>query len=218
VENNNTKPPKVMGARAWMIKQEVGNYKSFDSKLMEDYAKYYHEQQSQQVSESVEGYNIMTPVEWRESRDLPALTAHEILLMEEYLKDVLQQSQSNVQNMHIGSVDWEILYAQFHNEFVNGYGGKEGITKTPHDIFNWFKSRLAGSSDGWISVENRIPICCESGNWDGLRSEKVLCSDKHGNYFICNVYHGRLDGHIFTNWYDRNDFEVEDIVKWKYID
>jgi hypothetical protein len=72
--------------------------------------------------------------------------------------------------------------------------------------------------DKWISVKDRLPICFESGNWDGLRSEFMLVELKDGSYDIARLYKGVLDGNEFADWYDKVDFDfTSPVIKWKPI-
>jgi len=70
----------------------------------------------------------------------------------------------------------------------------------------------------WILINDEKPICYEHGNWDGLKSDPVICQDKDGEYHVAICYEGILDGTRFFDWYDKNDFELKDIVKWIELD
>jgi hypothetical protein len=69
----------------------------------------------------------------------------------------------------------------------------------------------------WISVKDRLPICFESGNWDGLRSDLVLVIDSKGDMFVALVYNGFMDGSEFTNWYNKTDYELNEITHWQKL-
>jgi hypothetical protein len=69
----------------------------------------------------------------------------------------------------------------------------------------------------WNNVKNKKPIAAESGDWDGLRSDKVLVCDKYGTYHIAVMYEGFLDGSDFCDFFDNHDFEVKDVVFWLEI-
>lgn len=69
----------------------------------------------------------------------------------------------------------------------------------------------------WIYTKERNPICTEKGNWDGLRSDKVIVQDSKGETFIAVLYSGFIDGSDFNDWYDVDDFEISDIVRWTSI-
>lgn len=66
----------------------------------------------------------------------------------------------------------------------------------------------------WIYTKDRNPICTERGHWDGLRSDKVIAQDSKGETFIAVLYSGFIDGSDFNDWYDVDDFEISDIVRW----
>lgn len=69
---------------------------------------------------------------------------------------------------------------------------------------------------GWISVEDRLPICYQTGDWDGKRSELVLCENSKG-YHIAVLYEGVMDGCKFSDWFDKDDCSIETPFKWKPI-
>ncbi len=73
------------------------------------------------------------------------------------------------------------------------------------------------ADDGWIKCSDRMPISFISGDYDGLKSEQVITIDKGGNYHIAVVYQGFLDGNEFAYWYNNNDYEINDVVKWREI-
>jgi hypothetical protein len=79
------------------------------------------------------------------------------------------------------------------------------------------KNTVSNEWEKWVSVNDRTPHAWESGNWDGKRSDKVLCQDSKGEYHIAEVYEGTLDGSRFVNWYDSRDYEIDNVVKWKEI-
>lgn len=69
----------------------------------------------------------------------------------------------------------------------------------------------------WKSTEFSNPLAWETGNWDGKKSDEVLCEDKKGIRYLATYYEGRLDGSDFKDWYDQNDNEISDVVKYMEI-
>jgi len=62
------------------------------------------------------------------------------------------------------------------------------------------------------------PIACESGDWDGKRSEEVVAVDEYGVKHIARVYAGAMGGNDLVDWVDQNDDMIDArIVKWIYI-
>ena len=70
----------------------------------------------------------------------------------------------------------------------------------------------------WISVEDELPICYESGDWDGLRSDFVLVKNKNGAWRKGRLYSGIIDGSKYSDWYDEYDFELDNITHWRPIE
>lgn len=68
----------------------------------------------------------------------------------------------------------------------------------------------------WIDIKRQKPVCFESGDWDGLRSDFVLVFDKKGNYFIARAYEGDMygNGQKVLLFFDRDDFEIFDVIFW----
>lgn len=67
---------------------------------------------------------------------------------------------------------------------------------------------------GWIKVDDRLPHAYQTGNWDGKKSDEVLAEDKNGKKYIAVLYSGFLDGDDFNDWYNNNDYEIKDVVRW----
>ena len=86
----------------------------------------------------------------------------------------------------------------------------------------FIKGYQTAKQDNWTSVGENLPIATQSGSWDGLRSDLVLCVNRSGDYVIARLYTGFTDGNNFADWCDVNDFlldtKAEQIVKWKPID
>ena len=69
----------------------------------------------------------------------------------------------------------------------------------------------------WKKLELEKPIAYENGDWDGKRSDNVLCVDTDGLFHIARMYEGFMDGSEFCDFYDERDFEVDNVVMWMYI-
>jgi hypothetical protein len=68
-----------------------------------------------------------------------------------------------------------------------------------------------------IRVKDREPMCYQSGNWDGLKSDQLLVVDNKDAYHVCVAYSGILDGSKFLDFYDTSDFEVKNVVAWQSL-
>ena len=69
----------------------------------------------------------------------------------------------------------------------------------------------------WINTEDRMPLCYCSGAWDGLKSDELFVLDKNGDSHIAVAYSGIMDGSKFFDFYDSNNFEIQDIKYWMEI-
>ena len=69
----------------------------------------------------------------------------------------------------------------------------------------------------WTIIEKRKPIATQSGDWCGLKSDPLLVADKDGKHHIAVMYEGILDGKEFSNFYDENDYEIENVTHWMEI-
>jgi hypothetical protein len=75
----------------------------------------------------------------------------------------------------------------------------------------------------WISVEERLPVCVETGDWDGRKSELIIGETITGKKFIGCCYEGTMDGNTFFDWYqvdeiNKSDWLVNDsIMRWMKI-
>jgi len=69
----------------------------------------------------------------------------------------------------------------------------------------------------WNKVKESTPLAWETGDWDGKKSDLVLAKDSCGVPHIAKVYEGIIDGIEFCDFYDEQDFEIDGITEWKYI-
>lgn len=87
--------------------------------------------------------------------------------------------------------------------------------------FSGFYAELKGDKwkQDWIPIEENLPICAETGSWDGKRSDYVLVKFQDGNWSKAILYSGFMDGHKFNDWYDERDYEIKEIIThWKPIE
>lgn len=89
--------------------------------------------------------------------------------------------------------------------------------KEIEDLKGQIEELRGRSGIDWVDVEDRKPTCYITGDWDGKKSDQVLCEDEKGKKYLATCYEGTTDGSHFFNWYDQDGFETEEIVKWKEI-
>jgi hypothetical protein len=70
----------------------------------------------------------------------------------------------------------------------------------------------------WHKLSDRKPIATQTGGWDGFKSAKVLVATRNEGIYVAEMYEGTQDGSKFCDFYDHNDFEIFDVVKWTEID
>lgn len=68
----------------------------------------------------------------------------------------------------------------------------------------------------WVLTKDNYPIADQLGyDWEGGRSELVLCEDKHGSTYVARYYGSRL-GH--GTWECRSGEIITDvIIKWREL-
>jgi hypothetical protein len=72
----------------------------------------------------------------------------------------------------------------------------------------------------WHNPESRKPLCYQSGDWDGKRSDNVLVELKDGNYIVAVCYEGVLDGCRFFDWYEgieKYELKESEVRRWMKI-
>ncbi len=67
-------------------------------------------------------------------------------------------------------------------------------------------------------IKVRKPIATESGAWDGLKSDEILVCTMSRKYHIAVMYEGVLDGNEFCDFYDKHDYQIENIIYWMELD
>ena len=70
----------------------------------------------------------------------------------------------------------------------------------------------------WHKLENKKPIASQSGDWDGLKSDKVLVATRFRKIYIATLYEGTLDGSKFSQFYDETDGEIDYVIFWTELD
>lgn len=79
--------------------------------------------------------------------------------------------------------------------------------------------KLSEWLNGWIDVNDKLPITYITGDWDGKKSDEVVVETKSGKKYLAVCYHGFMDGSEFTDWYCANEgYEIlDEIVRWHKI-
>ena len=69
----------------------------------------------------------------------------------------------------------------------------------------------------WHNIKDKQPIATQTGNWDGFKSDKILVATKNEKICVVEMYEGVHNGYKFRNFYDHDDFEIFNVVKWTEI-
>ena len=82
---------------------------------------------------------------------------------------------------------------------------------------------LQVENNGWIEVNDTLPLCVSTGDWDGKQSEIILAETITGKKFLAQCYEGFMDGSAFYDWYqvdeiNSNDWLInESVSRWMKI-
>lgn len=66
----------------------------------------------------------------------------------------------------------------------------------------------------WKDVETEMPITYETGDWDGKRSDEVVVEDNNGKKHVARLYEGFMDGSAFSEWFENDDWAINEPVRW----
>ena len=69
----------------------------------------------------------------------------------------------------------------------------------------------------WINTDTELPICSNTGNWDGKQSDLVLAETIDGEQFIGQCYEGIQYGEKFFDWYQVDEINKNDWLITKTI-
>jgi len=108
----------------------------------------------------------------------------------------------------------ELLNAQKDDAFITSFG--KGMLHAYNNVFGLVKTL---SSSKFILLEDKKPICYQTGDWDGKKSDQLLCKDVNGEFWIANCYEGTMDGSIFHEWYSVDDYGLQvEVTHWTSLD
>ena len=91
------------------------------------------------------------------------------------------------------------------------------------DMMGESEEVLQVENTGWIEVNDTLPLCVSTGDWDGKQSEIILAETITGKKFLAQCYEGFMDGSAFYDWYqvdeiNSNDWLInESVSRWMKI-
>ncbi len=70
----------------------------------------------------------------------------------------------------------------------------------------------------WKDATKEKPHCYETGDWDGKKSDLVICKDTEGDLHLACCYEYSLEEPDPFEWYDKGDFGLRhEVAYWKNI-
>ena len=91
------------------------------------------------------------------------------------------------------------------------------------DMMGESEEVLQVENNGWIEVNDTLPLCVSTGDWDGNQSEIILAETITGKKFLAQCYEGFMDGSAFYDWHqvdeiNSNDWLInESVSRWMKI-
>lgn len=128
----------------------------------------------------------------------------------------------------------DIQETEYHTDTVQllVYRNSVMIKGDPETLYKRVKLKFGIDLNGyedkvltnpWIYSTDRLPLCYETGGWDGKRSDLVLAETERGVIFLAKCYEGSLDGTDFFNWYQLDSSSGDEyelatkVIKWMKI-
>ena len=97
------------------------------------------------------------------------------------------------------------------------YVNSTSITFPEDAVKKAFKSGVEFAQQ-WISVKDKLPITYKTGDWDGKRSDLVICTLDNAKYCIARLYSGKIDGFEYNDWVDEDDDVSYKVTHWRYLE
>jgi len=70
----------------------------------------------------------------------------------------------------------------------------------------------------WNYTKDKLPHTYITGDFDGKESDYMLVQCKDYKYHIAKFNDGILDGQIFEEWYDNDNYDLgQEVIKWMEI-
>ena len=66
----------------------------------------------------------------------------------------------------------------------------------------------------WYDIKKKKPLAYINGLYDGLKSDKILVFTRSRKYHIVEMYEGVLDRTEFCDFFDENDYQIENVTHW----
>lgn len=126
-----------------------------------------------------------------------------------YQKAMAEIAELNCKAAHFGYqlnrqvIDWEKLLEDFLIEV-------DGTLSNSIETYKWFRSRISASSDGWISVKDKLPEVYKDVNAWRINKEEVLVAIWNGTEWEMNDEYDTqflfLTGSMFRHHHQLNNF------------
>lgn len=107
------------------------------------------------------------------------------------------------------------------SEFPKWYQDELNLVNISNDTSSGDKKVISFVSE-WFDSSDILPLCYETGNWDGKKSDNFVGETFNGKQFLGCCFEGTIDGEYFYDWYqvdevNGSDSLVEGVVRWLKI-
>lgn len=113
------------------------------------------------------------------------------------------------QDGHAG-VFWELL-EEAKNDNLITYPATDFIGSEGQMV------EVADLKPFWKKLSEQKPNSYQTGHWDGRQSDTILFADLNGRFYVGKCYQGIMDGNEYIDFYDHNDYEVQNVTHWAEI-
>ena len=160
----------------------------------------------------------------------PQFKPKEIYLDLSKLSEEQQRKVIEISNVSVDYLKYAPFLIYLNDKFITSNGGyihRENLTELTYsqflDMMGESDEVLQVENTGWIEVNDTLPLCVSTGDWDGKQSEIILAETITGKKFLAQCYEGFMDGSAFYDWYqvdeiNSNDWLInESVSRWMKI-
>ena len=160
----------------------------------------------------------------------PQFKPKEIYLDLSKLSEEQQRKVIEISNVSVDYLKYAPFLIYLNDKFITSNGGyihRENLTELTYsqflDMMGESDEVLQVENTGWIEVNDTLPLCVSTGDWDGKQSEIILAETITGKKFLAQCYEGFMDGSAFYDWYQVDEINSnywlinESVSRWMKI-